>query len=67
MEIPSYEELSPLLKMALQEDIGPGDITSNAIFDEYHFARARIYAKSDGIFCGGFLIEYIYHTLDPAV
>ncbi|MCX8124663.1 MAG: carboxylating nicotinate-nucleotide diphosphorylase [Spirochaetes bacterium] len=67
MEIPSYDELSLLITMALKEDIGSGDITSNAIFEQYQFARARIYSKSDGIFCGGFLIEFIYQTLDPSV
>jgi len=53
--------------MALQEDIGSGDITSLALFDEYQYACARISSKNDGIFCGGFLIEYIYHTIDPAI
>ena len=67
METPSYDELSPLITMALKEDIGSGDITSNAIFAEYHFTRARIYSKGEGVFCGGFLIEYIYHAMDPAV
>ncbi len=67
MQIPSYDELSPLITMALKEDIGSGDITSNAIFDEYHFTRARIHSKSAGVFCGGFLIEYIYHTMDSSV
>ncbi len=50
MEIPSYDELSTLIEMALKEDIGSGDITSNAIFDEYQFARARIHSKSEGVF-----------------
>ncbi len=67
MGIPSYDELLPLIEMALKEDIGSGDITSNAIFGEYHFTRARIHSKSEGVFCGGFLIEYIYHTIDPSV
>jgi len=67
MEQPSYEELSPIITMALQEDIGSGDITSLALFDEYQYACARISSKNDGIFCGGFLIEYIYHTIDPAI
>lgn len=67
MEIPSYDELSPLITMALKEDIGSGDITSNAIFEEYQYIRARIYSKGEGVFCGGFLIEYIYHTINPTV
>ena len=67
MEQPSYEELSPIITMALHEDIGSGDITSLALFDEYQYACARISSKNDGIFCGGFLIEYIYHTIDPAI
>ncbi|HQQ50238.1 MAG TPA: carboxylating nicotinate-nucleotide diphosphorylase [Spirochaetota bacterium] len=67
MEQPSYEELSPIITIALHEDIGSGDITSLALFDEYQYACARISSKNDGIFCGGFLIEYIYHTIDPAI
>jgi len=67
MEQPSYEELSPIITIALHEDIGSGDITSLALFDEYQYTCARISSKNDGIFCGGFLIEYIYHTIDPAI
>ncbi len=67
MEQPSYEELSPIITIALHEDIGSGDITSLALFDEYQYACARISSKNDGIFCGGFLIEYIYHTIDPSI
>lgn len=57
----------PIIRMALAEDIGSGDITSNPIINEYQYARARIYAKEEGIFCAGFLVEYIYKTVDSAV
>jgi nicotinate-nucleotide pyrophosphorylase len=56
---------TPIITMALHEDIGSGDITSLALFDEYQYACDKFHQKMMGYFAGVF-VEYIYHTIDPA-
>lgn len=60
----SREDVADLIRLALVEDIGSGDITSQAIFDEGHRCRARIVSKEQGIFCGGDLIRLVYGEID---
>ncbi len=62
-----YEKVKDIILLALKEDIGEGDITSNAIFTGGEQSEAYIVAKQDGVFCGGILIAYVYRALDPSV
>ncbi|NPV87988.1 carboxylating nicotinate-nucleotide diphosphorylase [Coprothermobacteraceae bacterium] len=56
----------PLVKLALQEDIGNGDITSEAIFkDERGFGFFVV--KDDGVVAGLPVVELVYHILDPSI
>ena len=57
----------PIIQLALKEDIGSGDVTSNAIFKKTEKSEAVIVAKEEGIFCGGDIIRFIYEEIDPAV
>ncbi len=41
-----------LIKLALQEDIGDGDITTDAIIPPDSLSEAELIAKDDGIICG---------------
>ncbi len=63
----AYEKVEDIILLALREDIGEGDITSNAIFTGGQQSEAYIVAKQDGVFCGGILIEYVYRALDTEV
>ena len=49
---------------ALKEDIGSGDITTNAIVSEKKVATGRILAKEDFIACGLEIFKYVFLTLD---
>ncbi len=60
-------DIQSLIIRALSEDVGDGDITSNAIFDEAEKSEAVILAKEKGIFCGGAIIKYIYEVIDPEI
>ncbi|MGD0916057.1 MAG: carboxylating nicotinate-nucleotide diphosphorylase [Thermodesulfobacteriota bacterium] len=55
------------LKMAedfLKEDIGKGDITTDAIVPEHHTSEATILAKADGVVAGHIFAREIFKFLD---
>jgi nicotinate-nucleotide pyrophosphorylase (carboxylating) len=60
-------DILPIIQLALNEDIGTGDVTSNAIFNGTEESEAVIFAKEEGIFCGGKIIQFIYEVIDPAI
>jgi len=55
-------DLNPLLRAALQEDLGHGDITTAATVRPGQKGRARIKVKETRgiVFCGGVLLEEIF-------
>jgi nicotinate-nucleotide pyrophosphorylase (carboxylating) len=59
VEILRQIDLTELVKRALAEDVGQGDITTAATVEPSQPGRARITVKEpDGIvFCGGMLLE----------
>jgi len=56
-----------LVRMALDEDIGTGDITTRAIFNGTEPGKAVVIAKEEGVFCSGGIPTYVYGELDPSV
>ena len=60
--------LTPLVKkiiwMALKEDIGAGDVTTNSLVTKSAKARARLYAREDGIIAGLDVAIEIFRRLD---
>ncbi|MDW7679074.1 MAG: carboxylating nicotinate-nucleotide diphosphorylase [bacterium] len=63
-----YKELYNLIEASFAEDLGEiGDITSNAIFDQDESATAKIIAKQDGVFAGGFVLPLVFKSCDPTV
>jgi nicotinate-nucleotide pyrophosphorylase (carboxylating) len=60
--------IEELIGKALHEDLGrEGDITSKAVFGEHQKGRALIRSKGTGTLSGVFLIEPIFHAIDPAL
>ncbi len=54
-----------VVRRALEEDIGTGDLTSRALFaDERRTARAVIVAKEEGILAGLPVAEFAFRELD---
>ncbi len=66
MTIPAYAS-AELIKLALAEDLGRGDITTRATIAAASRGKAVIKAKEPLILCGVELIGYIYGLIDPAV
>jgi len=63
----SFESVREIINLALREDIGSGDITSNAIFSGSEISDAVIIAKQEGILCGGDMTGFVFQAVDPAV
>ncbi|MCX7678969.1 MAG: carboxylating nicotinate-nucleotide diphosphorylase [Spirochaetes bacterium] len=63
----SKADVIEIVRLALKEDIGDGDITTSAIFVGTEPATAKIVAKMNGIFCSGGLPSHIYGEIDSLV
>ena len=60
----AIESLQPLLTLALEEDIGPGDLTSNVLIDHDAVGEADLLVKADGNVAGLFCIQPMFNRLD---
>ncbi|MDP8975902.1 MAG: carboxylating nicotinate-nucleotide diphosphorylase [Actinomycetota bacterium] len=52
---------------ALAEDVGSGDLTTNALFPPHARARARLLLEEPGVVCGLPVAEAVFRALDPDV
>lgn len=51
----------------LKEDIGTGDVTSDAIVPEGHTSKANIIAKADGVMAGHVFARQVFQALDKNI
>ncbi len=65
MELPP--EVHALIRLALQEDVGPGDVTAHYFVPADARARAVVVAKEAGVLAGVALAEAVFRAVDPAV
>lgn len=56
-----------ILKLALAEDIGTGDITTNTLVPEKKAIRGSIIAKESGVICGLDVFNRVFFLLDEGV
>lgn len=56
-----------LIDLALLEDIGPGDITTQSVIDEKEKGRAIVKAKENFTVCGIFAAERVFLKVDPEI
>src|SRR5438270_315647 len=56
-----------LVRLALDEDIGRGDVTTEATVSSMTTATAEIRQKEAGVLCGLPLVDLVFSTLDPGV
>ena len=64
MDIPALQ-YEPLVRAALAEDIGPGDITSILCIPAGTRATAVMLAKEPGVIAGLAIAEMAFHLIDP--
>ncbi|MDQ7064739.1 MAG: carboxylating nicotinate-nucleotide diphosphorylase [candidate division KSB1 bacterium] len=61
-----WQRIDPLIRMALDEDIGAGDITTERIVPPERESRARIVARADGVITGLPVAERVLHAVDAS-
>lgn len=60
-------EIERIVRMALQEDIGLGDVTTEVTVAQDTAARAELVAKEDFTLAGLGVAAEVFHLLDPAI
>lgn len=61
------DRVLPIIKAALKEDIGKGDITTGALVDKLLSADAVLTAQEDCVVCGLEIAEWIMSQIDYSV
>jgi nicotinate-nucleotide pyrophosphorylase (carboxylating) len=72
---PSHRSPSPLtdprtaelVRLALEEDVGSGDATSEALVPAIRRIRAHILTREPCVVCGGEVAAYVFRSVDPAI
>ncbi len=60
-------DLDRVVRDALAEDLGSGDLTSQGVIEAESRCRAEIVAKERGVICGLAAAEAVFRALDPEV
>jgi nicotinate-nucleotide pyrophosphorylase (carboxylating) len=55
------------IKRFLEEDLGAGDITTNATVPEDHLSLAEIFSKEDGVLAGQVFAKKVFQALDKDI
>jgi len=56
--------IRPLIKMAIEEDLGTGDVTSEILFDDHELAKAEIISREEITVCGMDIASEILRLYD---
>ncbi len=67
MDVFITPQVEQLIKLALEEDIGAGDLTTLSTISAKSQAKGSFRAKQDGVVAGLFLLERVFHLIDPRV
>ena len=62
-----FQHLEKFIKVALEEDIGTGDITTNAVISDKEVTVGKVIAKEDLMLCGLNIFEYVFLCLDKNI
>lgn len=62
---PTQEQIQDLVQLALAEDLGSGDITTDTIVSGEVTAQASMIAKEPLVLCGTGLVQAVFLHLDP--
>jgi nicotinate-nucleotide pyrophosphorylase (carboxylating) len=59
------DKIKHLIEWSLSEDIGKGDLTSEALIEQDLKAQGIIVAKEEGVIAGLEIAKMVFHQLDP--
>ena len=60
------DDINPIVKLALDEDIGSGDITAGLVDSREH-ATATVITREAGVLCGRQFVDAVFSSIDPDV
>lgn len=63
---PLPPDIAAVVARALEEDIGPGDVTADLVPPDRR-ARATVVSREDAVLCGAAWFDAVFAQLDPAV
>jgi len=61
------KKIRPIVKNALREDIGRGDITTNLFVPETKMVKAKIVAKQPGVIAGMGVVEEVFRVAESLI
>lgn len=67
MTLTSFHQVRSLIRAAIEEDIGRGDVTTEATIAEHAMSRARLIARQEMVLAGMAIFGEVYAILDGAV
>ena len=59
-------DINPIVKLALDEDIGSGDITA-ALVSRGDAAHATVITREAGVLCGTQFVDAVFNAVDPGI
>ena len=59
------KKVQPIIKLAVKEDMGKGDVTSELFFKEDNIAKAHIVSREEIVVCGIDIVKEILKCYDP--
>ena len=66
IELP-VRDLERVVREALAEDVGTGDLTTEATVDSFATCEAQILLKQPGVVCGLLAVASVFQVLDPKI
>lgn len=71
LSVPTHDlaaaDVERAVRVALEEDVGSGDVTSERLVPRDAFCEARLLVKEPGVVCGLPVAEAVFQALDPSV
>src|SRR5437867_3763311 len=61
------EVLEPIVRAALAEDVGSGDVTTESVVPADARCRATLELEEPGVVCGVPAVRAVFEALDPSV
>lgn len=62
-----WQKVRSIIAMALEEDIGSGDVTTELIVDPQIQSKATIIAKEDGVICGLEVTRMVFEQISSTI
>lgn len=62
-----FKKSEKLIRLAIKEDIGSGDVTSKYFIDEKSVSNANVLVKSDGIIAGLKIFKQVYELVNKNI